>query len=67
MNNNDEHLSFGNLFRIVKDSSRSKVSVLQSELFCTLFELEGINDTIVNNYCVGCRSIGYIYKQIYLI
>ena len=66
MNNNDEHLSLGNLFRIIKDSSRSKVSALQSELFCTLFELESINDTTVNNYCVGCRSIGSTYKQIYL-
>ena len=46
MNNNDEHLSLGNLFRIIKDSSRSKVSALQSELFCTLFELESINDNI---------------------
>ena len=66
MNNNDEHLSLGNLFRIIKDSSRSKVSALQSELFCTLFELENINDTTVNNYCVGCRGIGSVYKQVYL-
>ncbi len=66
MNNNDEHLSLGNLFRIIKDSSRSKVSALQSELFCTLFELESINDTTVNNYCVGCRGIGSTYKQVYL-
>ena len=66
MNNNDEHLSLGNLFRIIKDSSRSKVSALHSELFCTLFELESINDTTVNNYCVGCRSIGSSYKQVYL-
>lgn len=66
MNNNDEHLSLGNLFRIIKDSSKNKTSALQSELFCILFDLEGINDTTVNNYCVGCRSIGTEYKQIYL-
>ncbi len=66
MNNNDEHLSIGNLFRIIKDSSRSKTSALQSELFCILFELESINDTTVNNYCVGCRSIGSEYKQVFL-
>ena len=35
MNNNDEHLSIGNLFRIIKDSSKNKISALQSELFCT--------------------------------
>lgn len=66
MNNNDEHLSLGNLFRIIKDSSKNKTSALQSELFCILFDLEKINDTTVNNYCVGCRSIGDDYKQIYL-
>ena len=66
MNNNDEHLSLGNLFRIIKDSSKNKTSALQSELFCILFDLESINDTTVNNYCVGCRSIGSEYKQVYL-
>lgn len=66
MNDNDEHLSLGNLFRIIKDSSKNKYSALQSELFCVLFDLEGIHDTTVNNYCVGCRSIGSEYKQIYL-
>ena len=66
MNNNDEHLSLGNLFRIIKDSSKNKTSALQSELFCILFDLESINDTTVNNYCVGCRSIGSEYKQVFL-
>ncbi len=66
LNNNDEHLSLGNLFRIIKESAKNKTSALQSELFCILFEIEGINDTTVNNYCVGCRSIGSDYKQIYL-
>ena len=66
MNNNDEHLSLGNLFRIIKDSSKNKTSALQSELFCILFDLEGSNDTTVNNYCVGCRNIGSEYKQIFL-
>ena len=63
MNNNDEHLSLGNLFRIIKDSSKNKISALQSELFCTLFDLEGINDTTVNNYCIGYRAIGIEYKK----
>ncbi len=66
LNNNDEHLSLGNLFRIIKDSSKNKFSALQSELFCILFDLESINDTTVNNYCVGCRNIGSEYKQKYL-
>lgn len=66
MNNNDEHLSIGNLFRLIKDMSKNKLSALQSELFCILFELDSINDTTVNNYCVGCRSIGSDYRQIFL-
>lgn len=66
MNNNDEYLSIGNLFRIIKDMSRNKISALQSEIFCILFEIESINDTTVNNYCVGCRSIGGEYKQVYI-
>ena len=66
MNENDNHLSIGNLFRIIKEISKNKVSALQSELFCILFDINDINDTTVNNYCVGCRSIGSDYKQIFL-
>lgn len=66
MNNNDEYLSIGNLFRIIKDLSKNKISAHQSEIFCILFEVDNINDTTVNNYCVGCRSIGGEYKQIYI-
>ena len=66
MNNNDEHLSLGNLFRIIKDASKNKTSALQSELFCTIFEVDSINDTTVSNYCVGCRGIGGEFKQIFI-
>lgn len=66
LNNNDEHLSIGNFFRIIKELAKNKISALQTELFCVLFDLEGINDTTVNNYCVGCRGIGSEYKQIYI-
>jgi hypothetical protein len=66
LNDNDEHLSLGNLFRIIKESSKNKTSAMQSELFCLLFGIDSVNDTTVNNYCVGCRSIGNDYKQIYL-
>ena len=66
LNNNEEHLSLGNLFRIIKDLSKNRISALQSELFCGLFGVEDINDTTVNNYCVGIRSIGSEYKQIFL-
>lgn len=66
LNDNNEHLSLGNLFRIIKEQAKNRVSALQSELFCILFNLESINDTTVNNYCVGCRSIGTDYKQIFI-
>ena len=66
LNDNDEHLSIGNLFRIIKLLAKNKASAKASEVFCTLFEVEYINDTTVNNYCVGCRGIGSQYKQIYL-
>ena len=66
LNNNDEHLSLGNLFRIIKELSKNRSAALQSELFCLLFDIEDINDTTVNNYCIGIRSIGNTYKQIYI-
>ena len=66
LNDNDENLSLGNLFRLIKEMAKNRVSALQSELFCILFSVDSINDTTVNNYCVGCRSIGADYKQIYL-
>lgn len=67
MNNNDEHLSIGNFFRLIKEISKNKRAALQSELFCILFEIEDINSTTVNNYCVGARRISDDYKQIYII
>ena len=66
LNNNDEHLSLGNLFRTIKELSKNRSAALQSELFCLLFDIEDINDTTVNNYCIGIRSIGNTYKQIYI-
>ena len=66
LNINDEHLSLGNFFRIVKDLSKNKTNALQTDLFCILFDIFDINDTTVNNYCVGIRSIGNKYKQLFM-
>ena len=66
MNNNDNYLSLGNFMRIIKEISKNKSSALQTEIFCILFKIDSINDTTVNNYCVGIRSIGDTYKQTYL-
>lgn len=63
LNDNDEHLSLGNLFRIIKENSKNKTGALQTEIFCLLFEEDNVNTTTINNYCVGARSIGDSYKQ----
>lgn len=66
LNNNNNHLSWGNFTRIIKEYSKNKTSALQVEIFCTVFNIPDIGDTTVNNYCTGARSINDEYKQIYL-
>lgn len=66
MNDNYSHLSLGNLFNIIKYYVKNKDNAIQSEIFCVLFDIDNINDTTVNNYCTGYRSIGNDYKQKYI-
>ncbi len=66
LNNNDDHLSLGNFFRLIKEETKNKISAVQTELFSVLFKVDNINDTTINNYCVGYRTIGNDYKQQYL-
>ena len=66
LNNNDNHLSLGNLFNAIKKISINKTSAIQTEVFCTIFSIDDITDTTVGNYCTGYRAIGGTYKQIYL-
>lgn len=66
LNNNQNHLSLGNLFTIIKKITKNKSAAIQSELFCILFNIENISETTVNNYCTGLRSINSTYKQIYI-
>ena len=63
LNINDEYLSFGNFFRIIKEESDNRNSFLQSELFEILFDTEDIADSTVNNYCTGLRAINPKYKK----
>lgn len=67
LNNNDNHLSWGNFTRIIKEYTTNKTSALQVEIFCTIFNIPYIGDTTANNYCTGARSINDEYKQKYLI
>ena len=66
LNNNDSHLSLGNMFNIIKKLSINKTSAIQTEIFCILFSIDNISETTVGNYCTGYRAIGSNYKQIYL-
>jgi len=66
LNDNYSHLSLGNVISVIKDESKNKTSAIQSEVFCALFDLEYINESTVNNYCIGSRGIGNDYKQIYI-
>lgn len=67
LNTDDNHLSWGNFTRIVKENTINKTSALQVEIFCTIFNITYIGDTTVNNYCTGVRSINDEYKQKYII
>lgn len=63
LNNTDNYLSLGNIFRIVKEESNCKNTFLQSELFSAIFDTESIADSTVNNYLTGFRAINSIYKE----
>ena len=58
MNDNKNYVSLGNLFNIIKKYSKVSASAMQTEIFCSLFNVSGINKTTVNNYLIGYRAIG---------
>lgn len=66
MNNNNKHLSLGNLCRLIKELALNKSFAGQSEVFYALFEDDTISDSAINNYCIGYREIGKDFKNIYL-
>lgn len=66
MNDNKNYLSLGNLFNIIKKYSKVSASAMQSEIFCSVFNLNYINNTTVNNYLIGYRAIGLEYKKVYI-
>ena len=66
LNDNYSHLSLGNIISTIKDESKNKTSAIQSEVFCAIFNTYDTNDSTINNYCIGSRSIGSNYKQIYI-
>lgn len=66
MNDNKNYLSLGNLFNIIKKYSKVSASAMQTEIFCSLFNISDINKTTVNNYLIGYRAIGLEYKKVYI-
>lgn len=66
LNDNYSHLSLGNIISTIKDESKNRTSAIQSEVFCAIFNTYDTNDSTINNYCIGSRSIGSSYKQIYI-
>lgn len=65
MNDNNNQLSLGNFCRIIKEQSLNKTFARQTEIFCTLFNLDTANESTINNYCIGSRSINSNYKEQY--
>ena len=65
LNNNKNHLSLGNFCRIIKENSLNKTYANQTNIFCTILNIETANESTINNYCIGCRSIGTDYKELY--
>lgn len=65
MNNNQKNLSLGNFCRIVKEQSLNKTFAGQPEVFYAIFGVDNVSDSTINNYCIGYRSIGTEFKQIY--
>lgn len=64
MNDNDNYLSLGNVINTIKKVSNNK-NAMQTELFCTIFNVNNVNATTINNYCIGYRAIGLEYKKIF--
>lgn len=62
--NNGNILSLGNVINIIKKVSNNN-NAMQTEIFCSIFGVNEINTTTVNNYCIGIRAIGIEYKKLF--
>ena len=66
MNTNLNQLSLGNLIKIIKKNSINKHLASQAEIFCIIFDVDDVNESTINNYCIGARSISDEYKNMYV-
>lgn len=62
MNGNGNYLSLGNVIDLIKRVSNN-TSASQTEIFCTIFNINDVNATTISNYCIGIRAIGLEYKD----
>lgn len=67
LNDGYNHLSLGNIINVIKDESINKNNAVQSNIFCVIFNINDVNESTVNNYCIGSRRINDEYKQKYII
>lgn len=63
MNVDDNYLSLGNLFRIIKEKADTNNTFWQPTLFSIIFDTDDIADSTINNYCTGLRAINPKYKK----
>lgn len=62
--NNAKHLSLGNVINVIKEVSNND-NANQTEIFCSIFGVNNVNATTINNYCIGIRAIPIEYKKIF--
>ncbi len=58
-------LSLGNVINAIKKVANNN-NASQSEIFSCIFSVNNINNTTINNYCIGYRSIPIEYKDMYI-
>ena len=63
LNTNDNYLSFGNVFRVIKEETNNINAFVQSDLFSIIFNTYDVADSTVNNYCTGLRAINAKYRN----
>ncbi len=62
--NDRNYLSIGNVIEIIKEEASNK-SATQTEIFLCIFNVNNINNTAINNYCIGYRPIPIELKKKY--
>ena len=62
--NNNNYLSLGNIMNTIKSVANNK-NASQVEIFSSLFNINNINSTTINNYSIGYRPIPIELKKIY--